>query len=136
MRERRPRRLAIEPYIGYGTPSRLLLSGRVLRNRGVVLSAATDSKWRNLRNTFRLFATREVSGVRVRARYADSQTTSVTDAEGYFWSELDLRAPMAAGPWARVEVDIEGSNLSDPITTDVLIPLASARFGVVSDIDD
>src|SRR5687767_4906656 len=115
MRKRRPSRLAIEPYIGYGTPSRLLLSGRVLRDRGIIRSAASDSKWRNLRNTFRLFATREVSGVRVRTRYAGFQTTSVTDAEGYFWSELDLRAPMAAGPWERVEVDIEEAN-SDPVT--------------------
>ena len=136
MPERRPRNLAIEPYIGHGTSSRLFLSGRVLQNLGIIRSAATDSRWRNLRNTFRLFATREVSGVRVRARYGDLQTTSVTDAEGYFWSEFNLREPMAAGPWERVEVDIEEPNRSDPVAADVLIPPERARFGVVSDIDD
>src|SRR5687767_409954 len=103
------RRLGIEPYIGYGTASRLVLSGRVLEERGPIPSAATDSRWRNLRNTFRRFATREVAGVRVSARYAGLRASGVTDGEGYFRIEFDLGPSTGPGPWERIELAIEES---------------------------
>jgi phosphatidate phosphatase APP1 len=114
-----------------------VLSGRVLRDRDLIRSAPTDSKWRNLRNTFRRFATREVSNVRVRARYRCFETVAASDAEGYFWLELTPPAPLIDAPWQRVALELDaprGAALS--ATAEVLVPPASARFGVVSDIDD
>lgn len=123
--------------MGYGTPSRLVLSGRVLRDRDLIRSAPTDSKWRNLRNSFRRFATREVADVRVRARYGSFETLAASDAEGYFWLDLAPPEPVFDVPWQRVALELDaprGAALST--TAEVLVPPASARFGVVSDIDD
>ena len=76
------RKWAIEPYFGYGTSERMVLLGRVLKYTGVIESRATDTKWRNLRNMWKRFATRDVPGARVRARHGNSEALAVTDHEG------------------------------------------------------
>jgi phosphatidate phosphatase APP1 len=134
------RRWLVEPYIGYGTPSRLLLSGRVLRDRGVILSSELDSRWRNLRNTFRRFRTGELAGARVRARFDRFEARAVTDGEGYFWAEIDLPEPLATSSWQALDVELfhsdDGSAPVAAAKAEVLVPPESARFGVISDIDD
>src|SRR5688572_20324787 len=130
----RAHRLIIEPYMGYGTPTRLMLSGRILQDNGLIRATPTDSKWRNLRNSFRRFATREVSNVRVRARYRDFETVAASDVEGYFQAGLDLPEPVAAAAWETVALELhetEGA-AAEPAPADVLVPPSSARFGVVS----
>lgn len=133
-------RWLLEPYLGYGTPTRLVLSGRVLKDRGVIRSSALDSKWRNLRNTFRRFRTGELGGARVRARYGAHDVVAVADRDGHFWAEIDLPAPLAGGGWQRVELElIEPAVAEGSITvaeSAVLVPPPSARFGIISDIDD
>lgn len=137
-RVRKPRKLIIEPYMGYGTPSKLVLSGRVLEDKDPILSAAADSKWRNLRNTFRRLATNEVAGARVRATYRGISTTAASDPEGYFRIEIDLPEPVAAGPWEEVALELGESHQHTAAAAkgEALVPPASARFGVISDIDD
>jgi phosphatidate phosphatase APP1 len=112
----------VEPYLGHGTPSRFSLPGRVMEDRGLIPSRETDTKWRNLRNTYKRFATREVAGARVRAAYKNIETTALTDSEGYFCIELELPEPAEALLWHEIEL--------------VLVPPPTARFGVISDIDD
>ena len=128
----------IEPYLGYGTPSRLVLSGRVLRDRGVIESSALDSKWRNLLNTFRRFRTGEVRGARVRAKFRDIETSPASDAEGYFWIEFELREPLADSGSLKVGLELysPSGSVAAISTGEVLVPPPSARFGVISDIDD
>src|SRR5918998_5734795 len=59
--------LMIMPYLGYGTPERFLLSGRVLEDEGFTPSSDADTVWRNLVNMYRRFETDEVPGARIRA---------------------------------------------------------------------
>ena len=128
----------IEPYLGYGTPSRLVLSGRVLRDRGVIESSALDSKWRNLFNTFRRFRTGEVGGARVRAKFRDIETSAASDAEGYFRIEFDLPEPLADSGSQQVGLELyaPSGRVAAIATGEVLVPPPDARFGVISDIDD
>jgi hypothetical protein len=81
--------LTIVPYLGYGTADKFILSGRVLEDKGAIATSDTDSRWENLRNLYRRFATDEVAGARVRARFQTIETEIVADAEGYFNVELN-----------------------------------------------
>jgi phosphatidate phosphatase APP1 len=137
---RRDRHWLIEPYLGYGTARRLFVSGRVLRDKGAIQSARLDSRSRNLRNTFRRFATAEIAGARVRAVFGNAQALGVTDGEGYFHIEIEVDGLDRTRVWHEVGLDLEEpGDARSPIataTTEVLVPPPSARFGVISDIDD
>jgi len=138
--ERKNRRWLIEPYLGYGTATRLVLPGRVLKDKGVIESSKLDSKWRNLRNTFRRFATGEVAGARIRARFNDIEATGVSDGEGYFRIEIELAGVTLTGVWHSVELELHPPGDAHPVvataTGEVLVPPPGARFGVISDVDD
>ncbi|MFL6719499.1 MAG: phosphatase domain-containing protein, partial [Burkholderiaceae bacterium] len=126
------------PYIGYGTTDRLMLRGRVLKDEGFVTPEAGHSGWRNLTELYKRLGSDEVPGARLRARFDGAEQEIVTDDDGYFQAELALSQPVAAG-WHQVALE-----LLDPApasghasaTAEVLVPPASARFGIISDIDD
>jgi phosphatidate phosphatase APP1 len=125
------------PYIGYGTTGRLLLRGRVLKDEGFVTPEPGHSGWRNLTELYKRLGSDEVPGARLRARFGGMEQDIVADDAGYFQAELALPQPVAAG-WHQVALE-----LLDPApaggtsaTAEVLVPPASAKFGIVSDIDD
>jgi phosphatidate phosphatase APP1 len=130
----------IEPYLGYGTPRRLFVSGRVLKDKGAIQSTQLDSRWRNLRNTFRRFATAEIVGARVRAIFGDAQASGTTDAEGYFHLEIEVKELDRTRVWHEVQLELQEPGAAGvamaTATTEVLMPAPTARFGVISDIDD
>jgi phosphatidate phosphatase APP1 len=139
VRSKDPRKWAIEPYFGYGTRSRIVVTGRVLEYTGVIESRATDTKWRNLRNMWKRFATRDVSGARVRARHGSSEALAVTDDEGYFAFDMELGTPLGDGVWHDLELDLPDAPLVPGVSAtpaQFVVPPARARFGVISDIDD
>jgi len=133
--------LTIVPYLGYGTADKFLLSGRVLEDKGAIASNGEDSRWENLQNMYRRFTTDEISGARVRARFQNVEREVVTDGEGYFNLELDT-ADSANSDALFQKIELE---LIDPtnengqmarVIGQVLVPSASAKFGIISDLDD
>jgi hypothetical protein len=71
--------------IGYrsmGTAAELLVSGRVLEDRGISEAAEELSRLQNLRDNWRRFGSRERAGVQVRASFQSQAVTGVTDEEG------------------------------------------------------
>jgi phosphatidate phosphatase APP1 len=130
----------IVPYLGYAGSGRASLSGRVLRRPPLVSSAATDSKWRNLKSVYTSFATREVPHARVRARFAGAWVEAAADKEGYFHVRVRSEALPAAPVWQSATFELLEPAPANPsnaeVTTSVLRPPASARYGVISDIDD
>lgn len=125
-----PERPVLDPYRGYGAPEGLVLRGRVL---GALRRTAPDpehSRWQNLRQMASLFLTEEVADVRVVAPGCGSE--SLSDAEGY----VTLVVPgSGAEGWQEVAVEIAGDPASR-VRFRALVPLASARCGIISDIDD
>ena len=120
-------RRVIEPYLGYATPDHLIVRGRVLaalrRNQPV----PEQSRWTNFKQMMSLFLTDEVGNVEVRAgNYA-----ARSDEEGYFTLLLPRGDEVG---WHDVPVTITGYSGTTPCP--VLIASRSARFGVISDIDD
>lgn len=120
--------LIVLPYLGYGTPARLTLRGRVLEDEGFLEAHAGHSRWRNLLEFVKRMESDEVPGARVRARGAEG----VTDGEGYF--SLKLEGAFRPG-WNPVRLELLHPAGAKAVAQ-ALVPPPHARFGVISDIDD
>ena len=132
--------LMIIPYRGYGTADKFIFAGRVLEDEGFTPSRSADRTWRNLINMYKRFETDEVPGARIRARFKGSESEATTDDEGYFSFEIQPARRLDSDSWQQVELELldPPSPAEYPVraTAEVLVPSATARFGVISDIDD
>lgn len=132
------RALMIVPYIGYGSASAVSVRGRVLDEHAFHSSSQHDSAWRNLAALYQRLESDQVAGARVRARFQGAEVEAITDRGGYFCIDLALPAPLAHSGWYQVDIELVGEHGAEPVRAraQVLVPPASARFGVISDIDD
>src|SRR5688500_7403908 len=80
--------LMIAPYLSVGTTEKIVLKGRVLEDRAVVVNK-DDSRWQNLINIYKRFETNEVPNAHLKARFQDFETETFTDYEGYFNLEIN-----------------------------------------------
>jgi phosphatidate phosphatase APP1 len=129
------------PYRGFGNTGEVFVSGRVLANVPVGPIDAGDAWWRNLATAFRHLETDEVPGARLRLSFAQMERHAITDEEGFYRAWLRPPAPLPSTDlWHRVDVEVV-----EPLHRDakhvrtsglVLVPPPSARFGVISDLDD
>lgn len=138
-----PGPVKIVPYRGYGRPERLYLRGRVIEDKHIPEAERNDNLWENLLNMYKRLESDEVPGARLVARYGDVEQEVVADEEGFFEVWIEPRAPLAERRlWHPVELE-----LLDPIPSEqahapvkeiaqVLVPPETARYVVVSDIDD
>ncbi|WP_157268639.1 App1 family protein [Azohydromonas aeria] len=138
-RWRPPGPLEIVPYLGFGTPRRLHFGGRVLRRVEHRAPQAADPAWRNLLAVYRRMASDEVPRARVRAELGALATQTQANDEGHFQFTVETAAPLAPG-WHEVALELLAPLARDAeaatATARVLVPPATARFGVVSDLDD
>ena len=133
--------LIIHPYRGYGTDRRLRVRGRVLEDEGIPAAGERDTAWRNILSTVRRLESDEVPGARVRLRVAGATQDVVTDAEGYFDTWI---APTDALPadslWHDVALELlaplDPAKPSPAAIGRVLVPPATAKLGIISDLDD
>jgi phosphatidate phosphatase APP1 len=119
------RKVIALPYLTYGTPEKLTVRGRVLKDEFI---RPGESRWRNLVNFYRRLESDEVPGARVRAGAVEA----LSDREGYFC--LELPGDGRTG-WRTVDLKLVDPPGADAVAR-VLVPPAEARFGVISDIDD
>jgi phosphatidate phosphatase APP1 len=125
----------IVPYRSYGTSRFLFLRGRVMAARGLA-GAPDQTSWRNLTDSWRRFETDEIPGARVSALWRDSSAILTCDAEGYFAASVEIGATNVSG-WQDVALQLVDPPLPDiAATAHVLVPAATATFGVISDLDD
>jgi phosphatidate phosphatase APP1 len=134
------RPVRIEAYRGFGRADRVWVKARVLRGMPVAPAREGDSLWLNLSSTLQRFESDEVPGAKVRVRYPGGEQVLTADREGYVECWLDPRPPLPEGtPWQRVEMEmVEPTGPGAPFRTGarVLVPPATASFGVISDLDD
>jgi phosphatidate phosphatase APP1 len=133
--------VSILPYRGHGTSKALYLKGRVLEKKGIMPSSSQDSVWRNLRNMYRRFSSNAIPNAHVRAHFRDIELEVVTDQAGYFDLCIEPRTPLDDQQvWYEIELELVSPHIKrqGPVhaTGHVLVPPASARFGMISDIDD
>lgn len=135
--------LFIQTHIAYGTAQRVTVAGRVLADPRLVPAQSDDSQWDNLRGMLRRFESDEQPNARVQVEFSGAQAEGLTDGEGYFRIEVSpAQPPDAHVPWHFAEVRVlggsgaAGEELLASAEAPVLIPPPTARFGVISDIDD
>src|SRR5512141_41838 len=145
--------LGMEPfeilaYRGYGNASRSHIYGRVIEKREIGASTETDSVLKNLYNTYRRADSDPLPFARLRVEYGDVTAEFKADNEGFFGGWIESATPAkTTDEWREYSVELLRSVSSPPSeaqtapatvkgTGEILIPPATARFGVISDLDD
>src|SRR5690554_2971360 len=135
------RSLMIIPYQGFGNEKEIFFLGRVMRDRGIGLSAMEDSKWRNFSRMYKRFMTWEIPFTRVEAVINDIRETAVTDEEGYFKFQIysekysDFKSPHIEIKLTLPDQIIKNQSDVQAINR-VVIASEDTEYGIISDIDD
>ncbi len=135
--------LLIQSYLGYGVPGRVLLLGRVLKDRGVAEAEKGDSLWQNFKGAWKRFRSGEVAHAELSV-FLDTPTgvhqqAIRADDEGHIAQWLTLPdAPPDADNLLTLGLELTHPKRTPPVRGEasVLIPPSTAPFGVISDIDD
>ncbi|HEY7480581.1 MAG TPA: phosphatase domain-containing protein, partial [Gemmatimonadales bacterium] len=127
----------IAGYRGYGRPGRLLLLARVLEDEGLAAPDVRQSKAANLLAMLKRLESDPLPFARVRAGLPGGDRELVADGEGFIRRWLEIEIPVPAGGWASIPLELLTPGEMPRITAaPVLIPPPSARYGVISDMDD
>jgi phosphatidate phosphatase APP1 len=130
----------VVPYRGFGTAEEVFISGRVLANPPRAAASADDRWWRNLATTLSHLESDEVVGAHVHVAGLGDERIAITDEEGFFRTWLQPRVAPGDTAWHDVHVRVlDRTHPSSTVVSAagaVLVPPASAQFGVISDIDD
>ena len=139
-------KIRIATYRSYGTRKHLYLLGRALDENSLKIQE-NQSFFQTLKNTYKQFDTDEIGNVQIALQlpYA-AVLTAKTDTEGYFvvdkQTSINLGEYADAEGWVPLQVaflnEVKGSSISsgNEFQAKLLIPPLTARFGVISDIDD
>jgi phosphatidate phosphatase APP1 len=135
------RAVRIQAFRGFGNQNQVELCARIIEDRDIRPPRERSSHWQNIRATAKHFATREIPGVTLRAEVSGQSQEQVSDEEGYVHFRFETGHFAAAHrPWQSAHLGtlapVARSAAISYAETEILIPPASARFGVISDIDD
>lgn len=128
----RPQHIAA--YRGFADAQGVELLGRVLAQKPLGGPGEHDDWWDNLLNTYRRFDTDEVPRVSLVATFRDMRQDTVTDHEGYYAATFVPTAPATDTLWAEARIALQDGTLDT--VQPVMQVLPTARFGILSDIDD
>ncbi|MBE15327.1 MAG: phosphatase domain-containing protein [Dokdonia sp.] len=136
--------IEIDGYQSYGTHNHLYALGRALEHEGVDLEKRGILA--AVKNAYKQFATDELRHTKLKISLPDDRTFSTTtDAEGYFKidKKVDgLAALINSEGWVQLSVSFDDVASSVEVLSNnefpaqMLIPPATAEYGVISDIDD
>jgi phosphatidate phosphatase APP1 len=127
-------------YRGYGNATHAQVYGRVKRGRTLAPSESGDSPLTNLRNSYRRIDADPVPFADVAIRWAGASAMLKGDDEGFFNGVVE-RPSIAGGlgEWNEYQADLlSPAATGHPVSGrgEILVPPSTARFGVISDIDD
>lgn len=133
--------LQIITYRSYGTVNRLYVTGRVLRDKGILKATDKDTVLNNLLNMYKRFESDEIPNADLKVTFLSKDYQMSTNAEGYFHLDLYTDVPIKwEDMWHEVEVELVNAPYSFAPgiknTAHVLVPPVDAEYGVISDLDD
>ena len=124
-------------YRGYGHAGRALVIGRAMQDEGLGDPDPGASRWRNLFHALKRLESDPLPFATVRARADGLAVDLQADDEGFVRSWLELPAPLPAGGWHRIDLELrDAGRVTTPGASEVLSPGPASRFGVISDMDD
>lgn len=128
--------LIIQTYRGYGSREEILVVGRVFRQPGRGGIAPSGRLGRDLLNLMRRMVRWGAGNVTLEARFRGQVRQLTTDQVGYFKLRLRVDEPIEDGClWHPVELRLASTPCVNA-TAEVFISPGTARFVVISDIDD
>jgi phosphatidate phosphatase APP1 len=132
--------IKIVPYRTYANSEELYIRGRVLLNKHIEMSDR-DTFWKNIRNTYKRLNSVEIAGARLKVSFSKTQHEFVSDEDGYFELPIRLNNPLPSEElWHHPLIELIHAPVpfESPIQArgEVMTPPSTARFGVISDIDD
>jgi phosphatidate phosphatase APP1 len=128
----RPKHIAT--YRSFADAQGVELMGRVLAQTPRGGPGEHDDWWDNLLNTYRRFDTDEVPNAPLAVQFRGTRLEAATDHEGYYVASFVPAEPAGAALWAEARVSLADGTLET--AQPVLQVLPTARFGIISDIDD
>lgn len=132
--------IQIIAYRGFGSHEEVFLKGRVLKDKRITRGMKTDTRWRNFVNTFKRFNSSEVPEARLMVNTPGWSGEIVADDEGFFDTLIKFSKPLESHQlWHSAEfVLLDPKPAGDPLkqTGQFLVPPPTARFGIISDMDD
>ncbi|WP_041354737.1 App1 family protein [Nitrosococcus halophilus] len=128
--------IVIHPYRGYGSPKEVFLMGRVFRQRRRVSKAGEATLRRDLIDIARRLLRRGIAGAVLSVHFGGKEQQVMTDRDGYFRIHLQpMQPPPADRLWHHM--DLKSVEPAGAVTKgDLFIPPNTARYVVISDIDD
>ena len=136
-----PDPILILPYIGYHSPTKLYLRGRVIEDEGIQ-DGVEDRFIKIIRNNFRRFETDEIANAHLKLTYLGIEYELTTDEEGFYQLEVALPYDLGLTPIKNLDYQVEllkATGYPDQkvyATGSVLRLNSNADFGIISDIDD
>lgn len=131
----------IVPFRGHAAGQTVHVKGRVLEDPRLTAPTDADTWLNNAVGMARRFESDEIPGARVEVVAFGHTCTVETDEEGYFRCHLTLEEPLPAD--ARIHpvfFNLHGTPRNPDARAhaegQVLVTLPTARYGVISDIDD
>jgi phosphatidate phosphatase APP1 len=127
-------------YMTYANSEELYIRGRVMLNKNIEVSDR-DTVWKNLQNTYKRLSSVEVAGAKLRLTFHGTQEDFFSDEDGYFELPVRLKTPLPAEElWHHPLIELLAApvDLPHPVQAraEVMTPPSTAKFGVISDIDD
>ena len=128
----------ILPYRGYGTRREIFMIGRIFYQR--TAASKTGSTGSLVAQIGRRLFRRGVPGIEVELRIGGTKRRFETDKDGYFRAHIHLNEPLPGDRrWHNVIVEIlnpQEETRRRAVNGVVFVPPETARFVVISDIDD
>ena len=131
--------IILESYRGYGSSDEMFLIGRVFRQRKRASGFGSRPVVRDIIDLLRRLFRRGIAQAVVEVQYREVRKNIKTDGRGYFHAHLHHRPQIPSEPtWQPVRLKlIHPSSEPEPEAAGrIFIPPESAKFAVISDIDD
>lgn len=132
--------VTIIPYMTYGNSREIYIRGRVMIN-GLIETTDRDTLWKNLINSYRRLNSIEIPGAKLKVRFSNTEQEFLSDEDGYFELAIPLSTPLPQEElWHHPLIELIESpiKVAHPVTAraEVMTPPSTAKFGIISDIDD
>jgi len=130
--------VVIRPYRGFGSDKEICVFGRVFRQASLPEQSSRDDILGQLKTIWHRMWRRGVRRIEITADFAGTRAKTQTDQFGFFFLRFSIEAAAARDViWQKVTLALADKNLAaEAVEADIFIAPESARYAVISDIDD
>jgi phosphatidate phosphatase APP1 len=130
--------IVIQPYRGYGSHKEIFLIGRVFRQPASSSSVREGTLIRDITDIGRRLLRRGIGNALLMARFGGAEQQVTTDRDGYFRVHLrPAQLPSSNCLWHRLDLElVRPIDATAKAEGDLFVPPRTARYVVISDIDD